>query len=105
MSRPYIPGTSSSTSPDPGSHARTIYDDPSGEADWFDEEDDDDMDFEPAAEESEDNEFFDPIEEADAAFFGMCRLSLGSYDLQFDQPNAKLDSLISDFPLQMPTTA
>lgn len=46
-------------SPDPASHAVNIYD---AEGEWLDEEDDDDMDFEPAEDGSEDNEFFDSSE-------------------------------------------
>ena len=85
MSRPVASETSHAPSPDPSSHARTIYDDPAGEADWFDGEDDDDMDCELSIEESEDNEFFDPSEEAEAEadFFGLCHLVFNILRLAF----------------------
>jgi len=40
-----------------------VYDAIPSESDWVDEVDDDDMDFEPPTDESEDIEFFDPAEE------------------------------------------
>ena len=58
-------------SPDPASHAANIYDASGNEGEWLDEEDDDDMDFEPTTDESEDNEFFEPAEDAEADFHGM----------------------------------
>ena len=59
-----------SESPDPASHAATIYDTTSTEGEWEDEPDNDDMDFEPSTDESEDAEFFDPREEPEADFHG-----------------------------------
>ena len=70
MSTASASATPRATSPDPASHARNLYDDPSGEGDWFDEEDDDDMDFQVATDVSEDNEFFDPSEETESEFHG-----------------------------------
>ena len=61
-----------SESPDPASHAANIYDISSNEGEWLDETDDDDMDFEPTTDESEDVEFFDPAEDHDADFHGTC---------------------------------
>lgn len=60
-----------SESPDPASHAVNIYDASGIEGEWLDETDDDDMDFEPATDESEDAEFFDPTEDPEADFHGM----------------------------------
>ena len=57
-------------SPDPASHAPNIYDTASNEEAWLDETDDDDMDFEPTADESEDVEFYDPTEDTEAEFHG-----------------------------------
>lgn len=62
---------SRSESPDPSSYAATIYDASGNEGEWLDETDDDDMDFEPATDESEDIEFFDPEEDSDTGFHGM----------------------------------
>ena len=58
-------------SPDPSSHATNIYDTEDAGGESFDEEDDDAMDFEPLTDESEDAEFFDPTDEADAEFHGL----------------------------------
>ncbi|KAL8953986.1 MAG: hypothetical protein Q9222_000196 [Ikaeria aurantiellina] len=55
-------------SPDPSSHATNIYDTEDAEGEWLDEVDDDDMDFEPTTDDSEDLEFFDPAEDAEAEF-------------------------------------
>lgn len=69
MSPPQSPQTRTGDSPDPASHAVTIYD-PEGE--WVDEEediDDDDMEYEPTTEDSEDIEFFE-TEEDDSEFHG-----------------------------------
>ncbi|KAK3172491.1 hypothetical protein OEA41_005813 [Lepraria neglecta] len=55
-------------SPDPASHAANIYDTTGTEGEWEDERDDDDMDFEPTTDESEDAEFFDPTEDVEADF-------------------------------------
>ena len=60
-----------SESPDPASHATNIYDATSTEGEWEDETDDDDMDFEPTTDESEDAEFFDPTEDVEAEFHGI----------------------------------
>ncbi|KAL8863475.1 MAG: hypothetical protein Q9178_000156 [Gyalolechia marmorata] len=76
-----------SDSPDPSSHSTNIYDleDVGGES--FDEEDDDDMDFEPMTDDSEDVEFFDPIDETEAEFLGM-RTSEGARPVLTHQANA-----------------
>lgn len=58
-------------SPDPSSHATNIYDAENGQDEWLDEEDDDDMDFEPATDDSEAVEFFDPAEADESDFHGM----------------------------------
>lgn len=58
-------------SPDPSSHATNIYDIEDAGGESFDEEDDDDMDFEPMADDSEDLDFFDTTDEAEAEFHGM----------------------------------
>jgi len=71
MAPPHAPGSTRSESPDPASHAANIYDPSGNEGEWLDETDDDDMDFEPTTDESEDVEFFDPTEDADADFHGM----------------------------------
>lgn len=47
-----------------------IYDASGTEGDSQDEIDDDDMDFEPTTDESEDNEYFDPSEDPEAEFHG-----------------------------------
>lgn len=60
-----------SDSPDPSSHSTNIYDLEDVGGEFFDEEDDDDMDFEPVTDDSEDVEFFDPIDETEAEFLGM----------------------------------
>ena len=68
MSPPESPVTRAGDSPDPSSHAVTVYD-PEGE--WVDEEDDiddDDMEYEPTTEDSEDVEFFET--EDDGEFHG-----------------------------------
>ncbi|KAL9590638.1 MAG: hypothetical protein Q9203_000563 [Teloschistes exilis] len=56
-------------SPDPSSHATNIYDAENGQDEWLDEEDDDDMDFEPATDDSEAMEFFDPAEANESDFY------------------------------------
>ena len=62
-------GSSRGESPDPSSHAVNIYDIVETESEWMDE--DDDMDFEPTTDDSEDNEFFDPAEgDLEAEFHG-----------------------------------
>ena len=62
--------TARSESPDPSSHAANIYDIADTESEWVDG--DDDMDFEPTTDDSEDNHFFDPGEEdVEAEFHGM----------------------------------
>ena len=76
MSGPSASGTLRATSPDPASHTRNLHDDPSGEGEWLDEEDDDDMDIELATDESEDNEFFDPSEEVESDFHGIAYSSV-----------------------------
>ncbi|KAL9587224.1 MAG: hypothetical protein Q9212_000383 [Teloschistes hypoglaucus] len=55
-------------SPDPLSHATDIYDVENGQDEWLDEEEDDDMDFEPATDDSEAVEFFDPAEADESDF-------------------------------------
>ena len=62
-----VPGTHAE-SPDPASHARNAYDEPAGES--VDEDDNDDIDFEPTTEGSDENEFFDPEEDPEAEFQG-----------------------------------
>lgn len=59
-------------SPDPSSHIPNIYD---VEGEWLDQEDDDDMDFEPTTDDSEDVEFFDPSEDPEAEFQGIDMLT------------------------------
>ena len=59
---------SRSGSPDFASHAANIYDATETEGQWEEETDDDDMDFEPSKDESEDAEFFDPLEDPEAEF-------------------------------------
>ena len=65
------PEITRSESPDPSSHATNIYDATGTEGEWLDETDDDDMDFEPSIDESEDAEFFDPTEDVEADFHGI----------------------------------
>lgn len=55
-------------SPDPSRNTPNIYD---VEGEWLDEEDDDDIDFEPTTDDSEDVEFFDPSEDPEAEFQGI----------------------------------
>lgn len=55
-------------SPDLSSHSVNVYD---AEGEWLDEEDDDDMDFEPTTDDSEDVEFYDPSEDPEAEFQGI----------------------------------
>ena len=57
-------------SPDPASHASNVYDVEGADADWVDEEEDDDMDFEPTRESSEDVAFLESIEDDDEDFHG-----------------------------------
>ena len=64
------PQPTRSDSPEPASHASNIYDASGTEGEWEEETDDDDMDFEPSADESEDAEFFDPSEDPEAEFHG-----------------------------------
>lgn len=52
---------------DPSHLTVNIYD---AEGGWLDEEDDDDMDFEPTTDGSENVEFFDPSEDPEAEFQG-----------------------------------
>ena len=56
-------------SPDPASHAANVYDQTDAD-EWVDEEDDDDMDFEPTTEGSDDAEFFESAEDPEADFQG-----------------------------------
>ncbi len=59
-------------SPEPSSHATNIYDIEDAGGEFLDEEeDDDDMDLEPMADDSEDLDFFDTTDEAEAEFHGM----------------------------------
>lgn len=71
MSASQASGTERTESPDPSSHAATIYDDQPNENEWTDEQDDDDMDFEPTTDESEDVEFFDPEDEVEGEYHGV----------------------------------
>ena len=59
-----------SESPDPASHAANTYDATGMEGEGEEETDNDDMDFEPSTDESEDAEFFDPSEDPEADFHG-----------------------------------
>ncbi|KAL8820276.1 MAG: hypothetical protein Q9223_001469 [Gallowayella weberi] len=61
-------GATHRESPDPSSHATNIYDTAEAGGESLDEVDDDDMDFEPMTDNSEDGEFFDLADEADAEF-------------------------------------
>ena len=70
MASPQEPQLARSESPDPASHASNIYDTSGTEGEWEEETDDDDMDFEPSTDESEDAEFFDPSEDPEAEFHG-----------------------------------
>ena len=65
--------TGRTESPDPASHAANIYD---TENDWVDEQDDDDMDFEPTTESSEDNDYFEAAEDDDMEFHGKSAIEL-----------------------------
>lgn len=78
MSSGDLASTGRSESPDPSSHATNIYDTAEAESEWLDEEDDDDMDFQPTTDDSEDAEFFDPAEDAEAEFHGSSQSSYGS---------------------------
>lgn len=57
-------------SPDPLTHAASIYDASGAEGEWLDETEDDDDIFEPTTDESEDAEYFDPSEDVEAEFHG-----------------------------------
>lgn len=70
--------TNRTDSPDPASHATNIYDAPVTEGEWEDETDDDDIDFEPTTDESEEVEFFDPNEDPEAGFHGLLFLVLST---------------------------
>ena len=77
MSSPGDTETGRTESPDPASHATNIYDTEGAEGDWIDEEGDDDMDFEPTTEGSEDIEFFEATEDDEGDFHGIvCRVQL-----------------------------
>ncbi|KAL8699906.1 MAG: hypothetical protein Q9224_001210 [Gallowayella concinna] len=73
-------GTNQRESPDPSSHATNIYDTEEAGDESLDEVDDDDMDFEPMTDGSEEVEFFDPTDEAEAEFHdaddGLSRVEL-----------------------------
>ena len=60
------------TSPDPASHATNIYDTTGTESEWIDEADDDDMNTDLVTEDSEDGEFFDPAENDEGEYHGVC---------------------------------
>ena len=65
-----------SESPNPSSHTANVYD---TEGEGLDEDDNnDDMDFEPTTDDSEDTEFFDPLENPDTEFQGMDSISYHS---------------------------
>ena len=71
MSERSASNTRTSSSPDPASHALNPLDYAAAATAWVDEEDDgDDMDFEPASNESEMNEYQDLSEETEAEFQG-----------------------------------
>jgi len=74
-----------SESPDPASHAANVYDS-IGTGGDLDDEDDDDMDFEPATDESDDIEYFDPSEDVEADFHGRSFLN---FDLHFYGTNSE----------------
>lgn len=57
-------------SPDHSSHTANIYDASREEGEWLDDTEDGDDIFEPATDESEDAEFFDPSEDIEADFHG-----------------------------------
>ena len=71
MTTPSALANARNDSPDTASHSLNVYDDPAPEGELLNEEDDDDMDFQPATDGSEDNDFFDPSEEVEAEFHGM----------------------------------
>ncbi|KAG8534235.1 uncharacterized protein KY384_001079 [Bacidia gigantensis] len=58
-----------SRSPDPDSHALNSYDQSTAESEWVDEDENDDIDFELGSDESEENNFFEPNEEAELDFY------------------------------------
>lgn len=60
-------------SPDPASHARNVYDE---QAAGHVEDDDDDMDFEPTTDGSDENEFFESEEDIEAEFHGQTLLEM-----------------------------
>ena len=62
---------SQAESADSASRAATNCDTTSTEGEWEDETGDDDMDFEPTTDGSEDAEFFDPTEDVEADFHGI----------------------------------
>ena len=70
MASPQESQLARSESPDPASLASNIYDTSGTEGEWEEETDDDDMDFEPSTDESEEAEFFDPSEDPEAEFHG-----------------------------------
>ena len=72
MATSHLSETIRGDSPDPSSHAANIYDASGSEGEWLDETEDDDDIFEPTTDESEDAEFFDPSEDVEADFHGMC---------------------------------
>lgn len=58
-------------SPDPSSHASNVYDAEEAGGEWLDgDDDDDDMDYEPTVDDSEDAEFFDLSEDTGIDFHG-----------------------------------
>ena len=63
--------TNHSQSPDPTAHVASTDGASGDENGWVDETDDDDMDFEPATEESEDAEYFDTVDDDEADFHGI----------------------------------
>ena len=84
MASPQNAQLSRSQSPNPSSHAATVYDALGNEGEWLDESDDDDMDFEPATDESEDLEFFDSEERSETGFHGMRHAIGPECSLAFD---------------------
>ncbi|KAL8708258.1 MAG: hypothetical protein Q9220_006835 [cf. Caloplaca sp. 1 TL-2023] len=106
MSLSDSPSVHRNDSPDPSSHATNIYDTEDAEGEWVDEADDDDMDFEPTTDDSEDVEFFDPAEDVEAEFHDVnesfsgveFEISVGSEDTAEQDENDTETEGTSDQP-------
>ena len=81
MATQHFPEDDRGDSPDSASRATAIYDATGTEGELVVETDDDDMDFEPAIDESEYAEFFNPNEEMESEFHGIL---LPNFDLYHD---------------------